>query len=75
MPLSGRRAPTGVQAVRRKFANQLWAETTARTAWKAGGLSVCGTCHAGDVARTSGMDFDRPPRQYQRHALKNTVAG
>jgi hypothetical protein len=26
-------------------------ETTARTAWKAGDLPVCGSCHADDVAR------------------------
>ncbi|MGW2772034.1 hypothetical protein ACWC4C_05685 [Streptomyces olivaceoviridis] len=36
----------------RKFTDQRWEETTAhRTAWKAGDLSVCGTCHADDVAR------------------------
>ncbi|MEU9984840.1 hypothetical protein [Streptomyces sp. NPDC050856] len=31
--------------------DQRWEETTARTAWKAGDLAVCGTCHADDVAR------------------------
>ncbi|MGI5360021.1 hypothetical protein ACQI4E_32650 [Streptomyces sp. CA-252508] len=35
----------------RKFTNERWEETTARTAWKAGDLSVCGRCHADDVAR------------------------
>ncbi|KUN16262.1 hypothetical protein AQJ11_39890 [Streptomyces corchorusii] len=35
----------------RKFTDERWEETTARTAWKAGDLSVCGTCHADDVAR------------------------
>ncbi len=35
----------------RKFTDQRWEETTGRKAWKAGGLSVCGTCHADDVAR------------------------
>ncbi|MEU6602779.1 replication-relaxation family protein [Streptomyces flaveolus] len=35
----------------RKFTDQRWEETTARTAWKAGDLSVCGPCHADDVAR------------------------
>jgi hypothetical protein len=36
----------------RKFTDQRWEETTAhRTAWSAGDLSVCGTCHADDVAR------------------------
>ncbi|MGA5499248.1 hypothetical protein ACPCSP_33535 [Streptomyces cinereoruber] len=36
----------------RKFTDQRWEETTARrTAWKAGDVSVCGTCHADDVAR------------------------
>ncbi|AEY94303.1 hypothetical protein SHJG_p1172 (plasmid) [Streptomyces hygroscopicus subsp. jinggangensis 5008] len=36
----------------RKFTDQRWEETTAhRTAWKAGDLSVCGDCHADDVAR------------------------
>ncbi|MEU9983786.1 hypothetical protein [Streptomyces sp. NPDC050856] len=34
-----------------KFTDQRWEETTARTAWSAGDLSVCGTCHAEDVAR------------------------
>ncbi|AEY86838.1 hypothetical protein SHJG_8851 [Streptomyces hygroscopicus subsp. jinggangensis 5008] len=34
-----------------KFTDQRWEETTARTAWKAGDLSVCGDCHADDVAR------------------------
>ncbi|MEV0981124.1 hypothetical protein [Streptomyces sp. NPDC049915] len=35
-----------------KFTDQRWEETTAhRTAWKAGDVSVCGDCHAGDVAR------------------------
>ncbi|MEV6747472.1 hypothetical protein AB0N21_24225 [Streptomyces sp. NPDC051080] len=35
-----------------KFTDQRWEETTAhRTAWSAGDLSVCGTCHADDVAR------------------------
>ncbi|MFC8589562.1 hypothetical protein ACFUGD_34115 [Streptomyces sp. NPDC057217] len=35
-----------------KFTDQRWEETTAhRTAWKAGDVSVCGTCHADDVAR------------------------
>ncbi|MEU7282506.1 hypothetical protein AB0A69_27580 [Streptomyces sp. NPDC045431] len=33
-----------------KFTDQRWEETTARTAWKAGGLSVCGNCHADDAA-------------------------
>ncbi|WP_225080846.1 hypothetical protein [Streptomyces sp. CoT10] len=36
----------------RKFTDQRWEETTAhRTAWNAGDVSVCGTCHADDVAR------------------------
>ncbi|MEW2623667.1 replication-relaxation family protein [Streptomyces sp. NPDC048106] len=35
----------------RKFTDQRWEETTARTAWKAGDRSVCGTCRADDVAR------------------------
>ncbi|MFF8104415.1 hypothetical protein ACF07S_32770 [Streptomyces sp. NPDC016640] len=36
----------------RKFTDQRWEETTAhRTAWKAGDVSVCGDCHASDVAR------------------------
>ncbi|MEV7018928.1 hypothetical protein [Streptomyces sp. NPDC093991] len=36
----------------RKFTGQRWEETTMhRTAWKAGGLPVCGTCHVDDVAR------------------------
>ncbi len=35
-----------------KFTDQRWEETTShRTAWKAGDVSVCGTCHAGNVAR------------------------
>ncbi|MDQ0784526.1 hypothetical protein [Streptomyces sp. B3I8] len=35
-----------------KFTNQHWEETTAhQTAWNAGNVSVCGTCHASDVAR------------------------
>ncbi|MEN8656181.1 hypothetical protein ABCR94_37830 [Streptomyces sp. 21So2-11] len=35
-----------------KFTDQRWEETTARGgAWTAGDASVCGTCHAGDVAR------------------------
>jgi len=34
-----------------KFTDERWEETTARTAWKAGDLSVCGDCHADDVAR------------------------
>ncbi|MEV6841479.1 hypothetical protein AB0N17_44730 [Streptomyces sp. NPDC051133] len=35
-----------------KFTDQRWEETTAhRTAWNAGDVSVCGTCHADDVAR------------------------
>ncbi|MEV5887359.1 hypothetical protein AB0L74_32730 [Streptomyces sp. NPDC052020] len=35
-----------------KFTDQRWEETTAhRMAWKAEGVSVCGTCHADDVAR------------------------
>ncbi|MFC8176686.1 hypothetical protein [Streptomyces sp. NPDC057325] len=37
---------------RQKFTDQRWEETTAhRTAWKAGDVSVCGTCHADDVVR------------------------
>ncbi|MBX9427456.1 hypothetical protein [Streptomyces lateritius] len=36
---------------RRKFTDERWEETTARTAWKAGDLLVCGDCHADDVAR------------------------
>jgi hypothetical protein len=36
----------------RKFTDQRWEETTAhRTAWNAGNLSVCDTCHADDIAR------------------------
>ncbi|MEU1669388.1 hypothetical protein ABZ547_38610 [Streptomyces sparsogenes] len=36
----------------RKFTDQRWEEITAhRTAWQAGDKSVCGTCHADDVAR------------------------
>ncbi|MGI5484805.1 hypothetical protein [Streptomyces lavendofoliae] len=34
-----------------KFTDERWEETTARTAWKVGDLSVCGPCHADDVAR------------------------
>ncbi|MEU1357413.1 replication-relaxation family protein [Streptomyces cinnamoneus] len=35
-----------------KFTDQRWKETTARSgAWKAGELSVCGSCRADDVAR------------------------
>ena len=35
-----------------KFTDQRWEETTAhRTAWNAGDVSVCGPCHADDVAR------------------------
>ena len=35
-----------------KFTDQRWEETTARDAWKvAGDSSVCGSCHADDVAR------------------------
>lgn len=34
-----------------KFTDERWEETTAGTAWKAGDLSVCGDCHADDVAR------------------------
>jgi hypothetical protein len=35
----------------RKFTDQRWEETTAhRTAWSAGDVSVCGSCHADDVA-------------------------
>ncbi len=35
-----------------KFTDQRWEETTAhRTVWNAGDQSVCGTCHADDVAR------------------------
>ncbi|MEU7428557.1 hypothetical protein [Streptomyces sp. NPDC040750] len=35
-----------------KFTDQRWEETTAhRTAWKPGDVSVCGDCHASDVAR------------------------
>lgn len=35
-----------------KFTDQRWEETTAtRTAWNAGDESLCGTCHADDVAR------------------------
>ncbi|MCF3105351.1 replication-relaxation family protein [Streptomyces roseoverticillatus] len=35
-----------------KFTDQRWEETTARgSAWKAGDLSVCGSCHADVVAR------------------------
>ncbi|MCY0921107.1 hypothetical protein OS965_23460 [Streptomyces sp. H27-G5] len=35
-----------------KFTDQRWEETTARGgAWTAGDASVCGTCHADDVAR------------------------
>ncbi|MEU4359311.1 hypothetical protein [Streptomyces virginiae] len=36
----------------RRFTDDRWEETTARGgAWTAGDLSVCGTCHADDVAR------------------------
>ncbi|WP_254407498.1 hypothetical protein [Streptomyces sp. GMY02] len=36
----------------RKFTGERWEETTARGgAWTAGGRSVCGLCHADDVAR------------------------
>ncbi|MFC7795367.1 hypothetical protein [Streptomyces cinereoruber] len=36
----------------KKFTDERWEETTAhRKAWKAGDVSVCGTCHADDVAR------------------------
>ncbi|MFF3158993.1 hypothetical protein [Streptomyces sp. NPDC057910] len=35
-----------------KFTDDRWEETTARGgAWTAGDLTVCGTCHADDVAR------------------------
>lgn len=34
-----------------KFTGQRWEETTARDLWKAGDLSVCGSCRADDVAR------------------------
>lgn len=37
---------------RQKFTDQRWEETTAhQTAWNAEDVSVCGTCHADDVAR------------------------
>ncbi len=35
----------------RKFTDQHWEETTAQTAWNAGDVSVCSTCHADDIAR------------------------
>ncbi|WP_327259915.1 MULTISPECIES: replication-relaxation family protein [unclassified Streptomyces] len=35
----------------RKFTDQRWEETSARDAWKAGDLSVCGSCHADGVTR------------------------
>ncbi|MGV5039152.1 replication-relaxation family protein [Streptomyces sp. NRAIS4] len=34
-----------------KFTDQRWEETTARDLWKAGDLSVCGSCRADDIAR------------------------
>ncbi|CQR59494.1 replication-relaxation family protein [Streptomyces leeuwenhoekii] len=34
-----------------KFTDERWKQTTARDVWKAGDLSVCGSCHADDVAR------------------------
>ncbi|MBT2445498.1 hypothetical protein J7E93_36560 [Streptomyces sp. ISL-36] len=34
-----------------KLTDERWEETTGRDAWKAGNLSVCGACHADDVAR------------------------
>ncbi|MCX4632853.1 hypothetical protein [Streptomyces sp. NBC_01443] len=35
-----------------KFTDQRWEETTThRTAWNAGDVTVCGTCHADDIAR------------------------
>ncbi|MER5808765.1 hypothetical protein ABT143_11315 [Streptomyces sp. NPDC002033] len=36
----------------RKFTDERWGETTVRGgAWTAGDLTVCGPCHADDVAR------------------------
>ncbi|MEU0274803.1 hypothetical protein [Streptomyces sp. NPDC006307] len=57
----------------RKFTDQRWEETTARTAWKAGDLAVCGTCHAGDVAReeataeTARLQAAAPPESEHTH--------
>ncbi|EYT77947.1 hypothetical protein CF54_40060 [Streptomyces sp. Tu 6176] len=49
----------------RRFTDQRWEETTAhRTAWNAGDVSVCGTCHADDVAREEAARLQAvaPPR-------------
>ncbi|MDH6228867.1 hypothetical protein M2169_005837 [Streptomyces sp. MJP52] len=35
----------------RKFTDPRWEGTTARTAWRAGSLSVRGDCHADDATR------------------------
>lgn len=48
---------------RQKFTDQRWEETTAhRTAWITGDLSVCGTCHADDVAPPTGNGEGRRRR-------------
>ncbi|MFJ8650650.1 replication-relaxation family protein [Streptomyces sp. NPDC093546] len=58
-----------------KFTDQRWEETTARTAWKAGDLSVCGPCRADDVARKEAAEAARlqaatPPEPEHDHDQK-----
>ncbi|MFI6416777.1 hypothetical protein ACIBG6_04990 [Streptomyces sp. NPDC050842] len=52
---------------RQKFTDERWAEITARgCAWTAGDLTVCGTCHADDVAGTTTGSRPGPAALFRR---------
>ncbi|MGP3978937.1 replication-relaxation family protein [Streptomyces sp. 8N114] len=43
-----------------KFTDERWEQTTTRPrSWKAGDLTICGTCHADDAARKKAADHSR----------------
>lgn len=59
-----------------KFTDQRWEETTARPgAWKAGDLSVCGSCHGDDVARKeAAAEAERAARRRAEEAAAREAA-
>ncbi|MBT1183910.1 hypothetical protein HET69_07745 [Streptomyces sp. CJ_13] len=56
-----------------KFNDERWEEITARGGWTAGDLTVCGTCHADDVAREQAARLQAavpPPNEDDREPAR-----
>ncbi|MEV6251281.1 hypothetical protein AB0M38_34715 [Streptomyces sp. NPDC051742] len=58
-----------------KFTDQRWEETTAhRTAWAAGDVSVCASCHADDITRQkAAAEAERVAQQWAEDAAREAA--